>query len=328
MGRRTILQSAVERARKIARKNIFIITGKVNLPYTVRQLKKSKVKRIVVEPFGRNTAPAIGLATLLAFRKDKDSILIAMPSDSLISNEKKFSSAITAAINVADKQEVIVTLGIKPTTATSAYGYIGIDKRPSEIFAKNAYTVTKFIEKPDSERAGKLISDGRYFWNSGIFIFRTSAMMAMLKKYTPALYKGLIMLPDIKKRRRFDMGLKRLYTKLRSDSLDYAILEKSKNIQVIPSDFKWSDLGSFESIAGLAKKGKDGNVIFGKHVGIDTKESLIFSDTGRLVGTVGINDIIVVDTPDAVLVCSRKRAGEIKKLVGKIKKDKRFTKFL
>lgn len=136
------------------------------------------------------------------------------------------------------------------------------------------------------------------------------------------------MLPNIINKSKFKGGLKKLYGRVKSKSLDYAILEKSKNIRVVPSNFGWSDIGSFNSIARLAKKGKQGNAIFGGHVGIDTKRSLIYADKNLLVGTIGIKDLIVVATSDAVLVCNRKRAEDIKKLVEKIKKNKRLQKFL
>ncbi len=328
LGKKTILEDTVKRAKKITQGNIFIIAGRAVSPYAKKQFKALGIRRVIAEPFGRNTAPAVGLAALLAFREKEDSILIAMPSDSLIGEEKKFFNAMKSAINAAGKQEGIVTLGIRPTSAKSSYGYIGINERPSEILARKAYKVTKFIEKPDLERARRLVSDGRYFWNSGIFVFRTSVMLKMLKKHTPALYKGLTALPDIRKRHRFDMKLKKLYKKLKAESLDYAVLEKSENVQVVPSHFKWSDLGSFESIAALAKKDEDGNVIFGNYAGIDTKRSLVFSDANRLVGTLGINNLVIVATSEVVLVCDRNRSEEIKKLVEKIKNKKNLVRFL
>lgn len=327
-GRRTILQNTFGRARKIGSGGIFIITNKENASSVARQLKNFKGKNIVAEPYGRNTAPAIGLAALLAFRKNKDSVLVAMPSDHFIGDNKRFLRIINTAIEEAEKTASIITLGIKPNSADSAYGYIGIKEGSSHISPKGSYRVTKFIEKPNPIKAKRLVSSGRFFWNSGIFIFKTSALLSMLKRHMPVLYGGLKMLPNIKNKTLFKKKMKNLYGRLESKSLDYALLEKGRNMRVIPSDFGWSDIGSFNSIAALAKRDKDGNVVSGRHVGIDTKESIIFSNPDCLVGTIGIKGLIVVATPDAVLVCRRESGQDIRKLVEKIKKDKRLLKFL
>jgi len=328
LGRRTIVQYTIERAKKIAPDNIFVIANKESFTNIRTQLKKFRIKKIVAEPFGRNTAPAIGLATLLAFRKNNNSILVAMPSDHIIGDNKKFFGTIRTAIEEADKEEAIITLGIKPVSAESAYGYIGIKEKQSQASSKYSYRVIKFIEKPKPAIARRLVSSGRFFWNSGVFIFKTSTMLSMLKEYMPALYRGLLMLPDIKDERRFNREVKRLYERLKSVSLDYAILEKSRNIRMVPSDFKWSDIGSFNSLARLVKKDKNGNTIFGDHAGIDTGRSVIFTDPNYLIGTIGIKDLIVVATSDAVLVCKKERADDIKKLVEKIKKNKKLLRFL
>lgn len=328
IGEKTIFQDTFGRASKISPLNIFIITSKDNAPNIAGQLRLFKSKTIVAEPFGRNTAPAIGLASLLAHRKNRNAVVLAMPSDHIIRDDSKFFVTIRHAINEAKKTESIILVGIKPHSAESAYGYIGIDENISKVSPRHSSRITEFIEKPDLARARKLVSSGRYFWNSGIFIFKASTMLSVLEKHMPVLHGGLKPLPDLKKKSEFNRELRKLYAKLESKSLDYAVLEKSKKIRVIPSRFGWSDIGSFNSIVRMAKKDKDGNAVFGEHVGLDTKESVIFSEKGILVGTIGIKDIIVVATPDAILVCDKKRPEDIKKLVEKIKKNKRLKMFL
>jgi mannose-1-phosphate guanylyltransferase len=328
LSKKTILQNALGRAKKIAGQNVFIITNRESYSIAKSNLKGFLNRRIVLEPFGRNTAPAIGLAALLAYKENEDSVVIAMPSDHLIFDNKKFLNVIKAATFEANKKEVIVTLGLKPTSIESAYGYIGLERRPSKISSKKSYNVAKFIEKPHPTLARRLVASKRFFWNSGIFIFKASTMLLMLKRHMPALYTGLLKLPSIKNRKRFSEALKRLYARLKSKSLDYAVLEKSRKMRVIPSDFRWSDIGSFNSISRLASKDKDGNTIFGNHVGIDAKGSIIFSNTKQLIATIGADDIIVVAASDVVLVCKRSRAQDIKKLVEKIKKRRGLIKFL
>ena len=327
-GKRTFMERTLRRARNISRENIFIVTSKENFESSLKGLKKYKPKRIIVEPFGRNTAPATALATLLASRENKDSILIVMPSDAIIDNEKEFFNVIARGIKVAKSKDALVTLGIEPTSLETGYGYIGIAKKISRSNRGKSYKVTEFIEKPNSKVAKRLIKSKKYFWNSGIFIFKTFVMLEALKKNTPILYKDLVSLPNIKSKRFFERALTKLYKKLKNESLDYAIMEKSRDIHVIPSGFKWTDLGSFNAIARLAKKDSNGNVILGKCVSIDTKGSLIFSDSKSLVGAIGVEDVIIVSTKDAVLVCNRRRTDDIKKLLGKIKKKKELVKFL
>ncbi|MEA3305291.1 MAG: sugar phosphate nucleotidyltransferase, partial [Candidatus Omnitrophota bacterium] len=197
-----------------------------------------------------------------------------------------------------------------------------------KVSPKKSYKVVKFIEKPSFVKAKKLLSDGSFFWNSGIFVFKARFLLSTLKRHMPFLYRGLTALPDIRHKGRFDAGLKKLYKAIKSKSLDYAIMEKSGSIRMIPSDFTWNDMGSFNSVARLLKKDADGNIIAGNHAGIDTKDCFIFSDTDCLAGTIGIKGITVVATPDAVLVCDNKKAGDIRKLLGKIRKRKKFLKFL
>ena len=327
-GKRTIIQDTLKRARKINPESIFIIACKENFQHIKKQFKTYANESIVVEPFGRNTAPAIGLATLLAFRKNEESSLITMPSDHLIGDNEVFFQTMKTEITEANKENAVLTVGINPTFAESGYGYIGIDTAFQKISPKRSYKIIKFIEKPDPAKAKRLISDGSFFWNSGIFIFKTSLMLSMLKRHIPSLYRGLMALPDIRYKSRFDTKLKKLYKNLKSESLDYAVLEKDRNIRVVPSNFVWNDIGSFNSIRRLLKRDSSGNIIFGSHMGIDTKNCVIFSDTNRLVGTIGIKDVIIVVTPDAVLVCDNKRAEDVKKLVGRLKKRKKFLKFL
>ena len=327
-GKRAIIQDTLSRARKIGPKTIFIITCKENFRHVKKQFKKYGNENIIVEPIGRNTAPAVGLAALLAFRKSEDAILAVMPSDHFIRGSKSFFRTIETAINEAGRKDAILTIGIKPVSPESGYGYIGIDAGSSKVSPKKSYNVVKFIEKPTFARAKKLLSDGSFFWNSGIFVFKARFLLSTLKRHMPFLYRGLTALPDIRHKGRFDAGLKKLYKAIKSESLDYAIMEKSSGIRMIPSSFIWNDIGSFNSIAHLLKKDANGNIIAGKHAGVDTKDCFIFSDINCLVGTIGIKGITVVVTPDAVLVCDNKKAGDIKKLLVKIKKRKKFLKFL
>ncbi|MBL7070975.1 MAG: mannose-1-phosphate guanylyltransferase [Candidatus Omnitrophica bacterium] len=338
-GRNTLFQNTFIRAAKIAGGNIFIIANKESAGNMVKQLGRVGKSVIVKEPFGRNTAPAVGLAALLSYRKNRNAVLVVMPSDHLIVDGRGFYKVISRAVREAVKTEAIITLGIKPRSAESAYGYIGVDgkasgtpsgspsRRLGEAFGSSR-KVVRFVEKPGPAKAARLISSGKYFWNSGIFVFKASVMLTAFKKYMPVLHEGLQMLPARKKKTKFDKELRKLYGKIKGTSLDYAVLEKSGNIRVIPLNLGWNDVGSFDSISLLAKKDKNGNAVFGSHAGIDTRKCIIFSDSDRIVGTVGVGNMIIVCTDDAVLVCDRKKAGDIRKLVAKMKNKKALKKFL
>jgi mannose-1-phosphate guanylyltransferase len=326
LSRKTIMQGACERAKRIASKNVLIVANRESIAGTKKEIKKLKTGNVIVEPFGRNTAPAIALATLLAHRREKESILVAMPSDHLIADIGKFSGAVNAAAAEAERTKAVITLGIRPSSAESAYGYIGMDRKPSGT-SKKSYKVTQFIEKPNRAKAKRLISSGRFYWNSGIFIFKTSVMLPLIKKYMPSFYRDLIGLPDLRQKKRFYRELKKLYLKIKGQSLDYAVMEKSRNIRVMPVYFRWSDIGSFNSIARLVKKDAYGNTVLGKHVGIDTDNCVIFSDSTNLIGTIGIRDLVVVADRNAVVVCEKNRAEDIKKLVKRIR-EKRLLEYL
>ncbi len=328
MGKRKILQDTIGRAVRIAGKNVLIITNKDNARNTVEQLKDVKGKTVIVEPFGRNTAPAVGLAAMIAYAKDRDSVLVVMPSDHLIADGKGFMRVINKAVDEAVRTGSIILLGIRPHSSSSDYGYIGIKGRVNSAASSLSHKITRFVEKPGPLKARRLIASGRYFWNSGIFIFKTSAMLSVLRKYMPVLYRGLEALPPATDGPRFNKGLRRLYGRIRGKSLDYAVMEKSRDIRVIPADFGWNDVGSFDTIARLTAADGDGNNIFGQHVGIGTRGSVIYSDKNRLVGTIGIEDIIVVATSDAVLVCDRNKAGDIRQLVAEIRKNQKLRRYL
>jgi len=327
-GKKTLFQAALARAKKIAGGGIFVITNKSGAASAADQVRGDKKCAFVIEPFGRNTAPAVGLVSLFSDRNSSDAVVVVIPSDHVIADENRFYRVINTAVAEADKTDSIILLGIRPHSASSAYGYIGVKERLGRVSSARSHEVTNFIEKPGRAKAARIISSGRYFWNSGIFIFKASAMLSVLKRRMPVLYKGLRALPSHKDKTRFKNALKVLYGKIRARSLDYAVLEKDEDIRVIPADIAWNDVGSFDSVAGLTRKDRHGNSLFGKHVGLESEDNVIFAGKDCLVGTIGVSDIIVVATPDAVLVCDRKKAQDVRKLVEKIGKDRKLRDHL
>lgn len=307
-------------------KNIISITNIKHEPGVRIQLKDLKEKfcrnedyKIITEPVGRNTAPAIALSIKYIKKlagKGVDPTILVVPSDHLIQDSKSFSKAISQGEQLA-KEGYIVTFGVKPSKPDTGFGYIKTqkNKKISEI-TSNALKAAEFKEKPDYETAQEYVESGKYFWNAGIFMFKASVLMAEMKKYN----KEIVAIAD-----EFDIDLKaqptvdyQTFNKMPDISIDYAIMEQSKKIALIPLECDWSDLGSWEAIYDVSEKDENGNCITGNVIDINSKNSMIYS-TSKLVSTVGLKDTIVIETEDAVLVCDKKHSQEVKKLYNELK---------
>jgi len=325
--RKPMLEQTILRvSRLIDKKNIYIATNKTYRNKITNFSKKLDIpgQNILFEPIGKNTLAPIGLITRKIYDKDKEAVILVLPSDHYIKNESRFIKILTQAISVA-KKGFIVTLGIVPDKPETGYGYIKINSKSlptgqaGKIRNSKVYKVERFIEKPALAKAKNFIKNKSYFWNSGMFVFRADIMLQEIKKFSPHNY-GII--NKIKENK----SLNKLWKRFSSLSIDYAIMEKTYKMALIPADFGWSDLGSWQAIeslpagqAGFTKKNKNGNIFKGCCVDIGSKNTLAWS-SGRLLATVGLNNIIVVETKDALLVCAKDKTQQIKKLVKILKK--------
>ncbi|MEE8574066.1 MAG: mannose-1-phosphate guanylyltransferase/mannose-6-phosphate isomerase [Thermodesulfobacteriota bacterium] len=265
----------------------------------------------VVEPVGKNTAPAIGLAALRVAEKDPDAVMAVLPADHLIKEGEPFRASLVAAAKCALKGH-LVTFGITPTSPETGYGYIKSEDEVVETV--DGFTVSKvkrFVEKPDIERAKAYLAEGGYFWNSGIFVWKASKILEEIKTHLPTIYTALMEIKD-------GADLKKAYEKMEGISIDHGILEKTDICVVIEANFPWSDMGSWNSLGDIFSEDSDGNIIKGRVIDIGSKNSIIMASE-RVVATIGLTDTILVDTPDATLVCPRERAQEVKDLVGLLK---------
>lgn len=294
---------------------IHIATNKTQ----VEELKKELPKNIhiIEEPCIRNTAPSIGLAALLI--KDKNEPTAFLPSDHYVGNVTEFRKILKLAAKTAEK-DYLVTIGIRPTDPDTGLGYIQI--KPTTFSRKlnlpDVYEVAKFIEKPNFENAKKFVASGQYLWNAGIYVAKPAVILKLFKQYAPKIYQHLETIaknPD---------SLEEEYAKMENISFDYAIAERAKKIAVIPGNFDWSDIGNWAKLLEKLSQKTGENVVVGcEHYGIGTKGCLIHG-TERLVVTIGLKDVIVVDTPDAVLVCHKNKAQDVKKIVEKLKSEKKY----
>lgn len=310
---KSFFEDTIERLSKIIPKDrIFFVTVKNQMENILSQVAS---KNIIVEPVGKNTAAAIGLAAI-HFLQEPENILIVSPSDHFVPNKNRFAEIIKKTFKPANAG-YIVTIGIKPKYPETGYGYIKVDR--SRKLSQDCFKVEKFIEKPDIDTARKFLKVGTnqdgFFWNSGIFVFKISVLLKEMEKYLPNLYKNLLMLRNLKDEDK----IYKIYSKFKSISIDNGILEKSDKVAVVPAAIKWSDVGNWKALYEFSKKDKNRNVKFGNVFDVDTKKSLIYS-TSKLIATLGLKNMIVIETPDAVLVCSKDYAQNVKELVNILSK--------
>ena len=276
---------------------------------------------IIAEPVGRNTAPAIGLTSYIIKNKlsgsDEDPVILVTPADHMIRNNDKFMEAISEGVKLAENGK-IVTFGIKPDRADSGYGYIKTvrDDSISKI-ADKGYKVLEFKEKPDPETAKKYLDSGDYYWNSGIFLFKYSVFVNELEKHSGEILKNLLESRSLNE--NGEIAYKE-YIKMPDISIDYAVMEHSENICLIPVDCGWNDMGSWESIFDMADKDEKNNFIYGNVIDVDSENSLFFS-TSKLLSTIGLQDTVIVETEDAILACRKDRTQDVKKVYEYLKEN-------
>lgn len=321
MGDHSLLQQTIARVTSfVPPENIYIISNEQYKFQILRQVANFKVPaaNLILEPQGKNTAPAVGLAAGYIYKRDPDAVMVILPADHHIGRPKKLATLLKQAVETA-RADKLVTIGIVPTCAHTGYGYIKIKGSPvaSRQSPAKAYPAADFVEKPDRKKAERFFKDKKYFWNAGIFVWKAQVVLEEIKAYLPDLYRTLMV---IGQSGSFDA---RVWAKIHPISIDYGVLEKSKRVVVIPAkDLDWSDLGSWSAYCKVCEKDKKGNVIKGDSVDVDSRDIAVFGK-GRLVATIGLKDVIVVDTEDALLVCHKDRTEDVKTIVEHIRSNNR-----
>ena len=314
-GDRSLYRLAVDRLQPLfSPEHILVITAKDMADGLKVQSPEIPERNFIVEPEGRGTAPVIGLGALCAESlAGSEAIIACLTADHLIANVEKFVDALSASRKVADEGG-IVTLGIEPTYPATGYGYIERGEWHSEVDGFSVFNSVEFKEKPDEDGAALMSTDGRHYWNSGMFIWRTDTVRSQFEKQLPETIRCLRELNADWGTHDEGETLARLWPKIPKGSIDYAVMEGAKDLLVIPVDIGWSDVGNWGSVYEALRSDLDSNVVLtGEHQAIDTARTLIQSD--RIVATVGIKDLIVVDTPDVLLVCAADRAEQVRDIV-------------
>jgi mannose-1-phosphate guanylyltransferase len=269
------------------------------------------------EPVGRGTAPAIGLAAVYLQHKDPEAVMAVLTADHFITNHERFHQALKAASSLAQNGN-LVTLGIKPTSPSSAFGYIEQEQGGETVHELPFFRVKCFTEKPSPVVAQRMIASGKYSWNSGMFIWRADRILEEFEKQMPELYSQLLEVKSALVEGRAKEVIERVWNQVKEVTIDYGVMEYARDIVVIPVDIGWTDVGNWASLAELLPADKDGNIFIGPCKEIDTQNTLVFGGK-RLVATIGLKDIVIVDSEDALLVCARSREQEVREIVERLK---------
>lgn len=324
VGKKSFLQDTFKRVNlKFPSSRIYVITGSSYKAKVARQLPQLNKKNIISEPIGKNTAVCIGLAAHILHARDPQAVIVTLPSDHIIRDNRKFLNTISVAAQTAQRLNSLVTIGIKPRYAATGYGYLKIESKirtsaGRQKSKEKIYKVKRFVEKPDKIRASRFLNSRDYLWNSGIFVFKAAVILEAIKEHLPSLYRGLTKINV--KSSSYPRALRELYAHVKAVSIDYGVMEKAENIYAVLGDFFWDDVGSWASMGNVRSKDKKGNIIIGEHKGLDTENSTIICEDGHLIATLGVSDTIIVRTRNATLVCHKDRAEDVKKLIKKLDK--------
>ena len=323
IGKRTMLQDTYDRIKGITDNDkIIIVTGENLKDEIIRQLPEIPHKNIISEPFGKNTAPCIALAAAVINKREngKPAVMAVLPADHLVMNFEAFQKTLKVADKMAKTSNTLITIGIKPLYPETGYGYIQRNAKITEIDDHKIYPVKTFAEKPNLETAQRFLSSGDFYWNAGIFVWTTDTILAEFESQMAELYDLIPNLQDKIDTNEMDNEILKVYSTTKSISIDYAIMEGAKNVSVIEAEFDWSDVGSWEAVYNLSAKNKDKNVSYTENtVEIDSKNNFFHSDSKKLIAAIDIDDLIVVETADAILICKKDSSQRVKEVVDKLR---------
>ncbi len=327
-GDRSLLQQAFDRVEALAPGRTWVITGAAHRDETARQLPEVAQDHIVGEPCGRDTAACIGLGAALIAANDPDGVMIVTPADHVIEPAREFARAAQVAEQMAlEHPAALVTFGIAPSYAATGYGYIRKGEQVAQRQGVPVHRVERFREKPNEDLAREYVGSGEYFWNSGIFVWKAATVLAVLAQQKPQLEAAVRRIADAWETPRRDEVLRAEYPGLERVSIDYAVMEKASDVLVVQAPYQWDDVGSWLALERMHPQDADGNTVLAEHAGIETKHCVIVAEPGRLVTTIGVANLLIVQDGDAILVADRRDEGTVKQLVDLLK-QKGLERFL
>ena len=317
----TLIQQTLTRYKKVAPiENIFVVTSKEYVDVVKKQLPELPEENILAEPSRKNTATCIAYIAFKLFQKDPEAVMIAAPADNLIPDLDQFSITANKALDFVTSVNALVTIGIKPTSPNTGYGYIQHD---GPEVAPGVHKVKTFTEKPNLELAKTFLSSGDFLWNAGIFTWKVKNILTAFEKFMPEIYEVFAAEKDNLNTPKEKEAIEKIYPQCTSNSIDFGVMENASNVYVIPASFSWSDLGTWNSAWENMGKDKSKNAVAGDHVMmIDTKNSVVHVPNNKLVLLQGLEDYIVVDTKDVLMICKKEKEQEIKEYVAELKRNK------
>ncbi len=330
VGDKPLLTQTLDRVKPLVpARNIFVITSQVQEAGVRQACRGVPAENIVAEPVGRDTAPAVGLAAALVGARDPEGVFAVLPADHVIHATDKYRADLAAALQAAAAEPVMVTIGIKPTEPATGFGYVQRAEPWRRVARKAFHRVRRFVEKPELKVAQKYLASGEYYWNAGMFVWSVPVVEQALARFAPELDAGLKPVrAALAAGRPLAPVLRRVYPKLQKISVDYALLEKSENVVVLPASFDWDDVGAWPAVARHYQPDTLGNVTRGRALVEQGRNNIVFSEGAHLVTVVGADNLIVVHTPEATLVCPKERAQEIKALLKRVEQEKDAKRFL
>lgn len=327
-GDKTMIQETVLRLGGVVEpENVLVVTNEDYVPLVNEQLPETKPGDVIGEVVAKNTAPCVAAAAALLHKKNPDSVMVVLPADHNIKDSKEFNRVLMSAVETAKNEHSLVTIGIEPNRPETGYGYIRFDTQKTlEMAGKPVYKVKNFTEKPDSATARQFLKSGDYLWNSGMFIWKTSVIIEAFKNYLPEVYELMEMLM---KSEGLKENIDQFYRACPSISIDYGIMEKAETVHVVPGDFGWSDVGSWKAVHELSRKDEKGNVTGDTLVSLQKSSSnLVQLSSGKIVALVGVDNVALVETEDAILVVNLDESQHVKDVVEELKNDPEKAKFL
>jgi mannose-1-phosphate guanylyltransferase len=327
-GGETMLRDTVSRLEPIfARRDFWVVTNIEQAAAVRKQLPAVPPAHVLAEPVGRNTTAAIALAAIHLLHEHKDALMTVLPSDSYVADAARYRQLVRAALDRARAPGNLVVFGVPPTRPETGYGYIETGKPATRIRGIRALAVRRFIEKPALPLARRYVASGKYFWNAGIFFWRVSTFLECLRRFLPATHTPLMQLAETIGTRKYAAALRRIYPTLENISVDYAIMEPatragaSTRVSVIPAKVGWSDIGSWNAVYDLLAAQRGANVSAGPSFTLDASGNYFWAP-GKFVAAVGVQDLALVETDDAILVCPRERAQDVGKIVQWLEQQK------
>lgn len=328
-GDRTLLQQAFDRIEgQVVPKGLWVITGALYREETARQLPSLAADQIIGEPEGRDTAACIGLGAALILRQDPAAVMLVMPADHVIEPVQEFRRAAHVAEQMAlEHPQALVTFGIPPAYPATGYGYIHRGEPLPPRQGIGVFRVRGFREKPEPDLAEQFVASGEYYWNSGIFVWRAATILEALREQQPRLHAAVSRIADAWPTPEREAVLRREYRGLEKISIDFAVMEHAREVLVVQAPYRWDDVGSWLALERMNPQDADGNTILGTHCGLKTRHCVIVGEPGRLISTIGVENLLIIQDGDATLVADRRDEGTVKLLVDRLK-EKGLGKYL